>query len=104
MNSRSCSGNLAEFEEHGQLLEAAQRAYVEGYRRMDGYSPFPIEGLAEALGHEASEIPLFTTLAGGVLGGLGGGIMEWYAMGHLYPLNVGGRRLIGLPNSCRNHF
>jgi Protein of unknown function (DUF3341) len=90
-------GLMAEFEEHDQLLEAARRAYAEGYRRMDGYSPFPIEGLAEALGHEASEIPLFA-LAGGVVGGLGGYFMEWYAMGHLYPLNVGGRPLNSWPN------
>src|ERR1700712_270730 len=81
-------GLMAEFEEHDQLLQAARRAYAEGYRRMDGYSPFPIEGLAEALGHDATEIPLFA-LAGGVLGGLGGYFMEWYAMAHLYPLNVG---------------
>ena len=90
-------GLMAEFEEHDQLLEAARRAYAEGYRRMDGYSPFPIDGLAEALGHEGSEIPLFA-LAGGVLGGLGGYFMEWYAMGHLYPLNVGGRPLNSWPN------
>jgi hypothetical protein len=90
-------GLMAEFEEHEDLLAAARRAYAEGYRRMDGYSPFPIDGLAEALGHDASEIPLFT-LAGGVLGGLGGYFMEWYAMGHLYPLNVGGRPLNSWPN------
>jgi hypothetical protein len=90
-------GLMAEFEEHEQLLEAARRAYAEGYRRMDGYSPFPIDGLAEALGHEYSEIPLLT-LFGGVIGGLGGYFMEWYAMAHLYPLNVGGRPLNSWPN------
>lgn len=90
-------GFMAEFEEHEQLLEAARRAYAEGYRRMDGFSPFPIDGLAEALGHEYSEIPFFT-LFGGIIGGLGGYFMEWYAMAHLYPLNVGGRPLNSWPN------
>jgi len=90
-------GLMAEFEEHEQLLEAARRAYAEGYRRMDGYSPFPIDGLAEALGHEYNEIPLLT-LFGGVIGGLGGYFMEWYAMARLYPLNVGGRPLNSWPN------
>jgi hypothetical protein len=90
-------GLMAEFEEHDQLLAAARRAYAEGYRRMDGYSPFPIEGLAEALGHEYSAIPLFT-LAGGIIGGLGGYFMEWIAMAHLYPLNVGGRPYNSWPN------
>ncbi|HWD90923.1 MAG TPA: DUF3341 domain-containing protein [Verrucomicrobiae bacterium] len=94
---KALHGLMAEFEEHEQLLAAARRAYAEGYRRMDGYSPFPIEGLAEALGHEYSAIPLFT-LVGGIAGGLGGYFMEWYAMAHLYPLNVGGRPYNSWPN------
>ena len=50
-HERILYGLMAEFEEHEHLLEAAKRAYAEGYRRMDAYSPFPIEGLAESLGH-----------------------------------------------------
>jgi hypothetical protein len=90
-------GLMAEFEEHDQLLEAAQRAYAIGYREMDAYSPFPVEGLAEALGHEGSSVPLFTLL-GGMAGGLGGYFMEWYSMARLYPLNVGGRPQNSWPN------
>lgn len=90
-------GLMAEFEEHEALLKAARQAYGEGYRRMDAYSPFPVEGLAEALGHEASPIPLFT-LAGGIIGGLGAYFMEWIAMAKLYPLNVGGRPMNSWPN------
>jgi hypothetical protein len=90
-------GLMAEFEEHEELLEATRRAFAEGYRRMDAYSPFPVEGLAEALGHENSAIPLFT-LAGGVIGGLGAYFMEWIAMAKLYPLNVGGRPHNSWPN------
>ncbi len=90
-------GLMAEFEEHEELLEAARRAYSEGYRRMDAYSPFPVEGLAEALGLESSAIPLFT-LAGGIIGGLGAYFMEWIAMAKLYPLNVGGRPMNSWPN------
>src|SRR5260221_9387652 len=89
---------MAEFEEHDQLLEATRKAYAEGYRRMDAYSPFPIEGLAEALGDEFTSVPLFT-LAGGIIGGLGGYFMEWYSMARLYPLNVGGR-----PHNSWPHF
>jgi hypothetical protein len=90
-------GLMAEFDEHEHLLEAAKRAYGEGYRRMDGFSPFPLEGLAEALGHEMSLVPLFT-LMGGIAGGLGGYFMQWYSMARLYPLNVGGRPLNSWPN------
>ncbi|HWC58409.1 MAG TPA: DUF3341 domain-containing protein [Verrucomicrobiae bacterium] len=90
-------GLMAEFEEHEQLLAATRRAYAEGYRRMDAYSPFPIEGLAEALGHEYCAIPLIT-LAGGIVGGLGAYFMEWIAMARLYPINIGGRPLNSWPN------
>jgi len=83
-------GLMAEFEEHEQVLEAARRAYAEGYRRMDAYSPFPVEGLAEALGHKWTAVPFFTLL-GGMLGGLGGYFMQWYSLGVLYPFNIGGR-------------
>src|SRR5882724_6995109 len=59
---KSLYGLLAEFEEHEQVLEAATRAYAEGYRAMDAYSPFPVEGLAEALGHHTTIVPLLTLL------------------------------------------
>lgn len=94
---KSLHGLMAEFEEAEQVLGATQRAYDEGYRRMDAYSPFPVEGLAEALGRDFSPVPLFT-LAGGMIGGLGGYFMQWYAMAQLYPLNVGGRPLNSWPN------
>jgi hypothetical protein len=97
LEEKTLYGLMAEFEEHEQLLEAAKRAYEDGYRRMDGFSPFPIEGLAEALGHEMTLVPLFT-LMGGIAGGLGGYFMEWYSMGRLYPINVGGRPLNSWPN------
>ena len=90
-------GLMAEFEEHDQLLEAARRAYAAGYRQMDGFSPFPVEGLAEALGHDYTVVPLITLL-GGMAGGLGGYFMEWYSMARLYPLNVGGRPYNSWPN------
>jgi hypothetical protein len=94
---RSLYGFMAEFEEHDQLLEAAKRAYAAGYRQMDAFSPFPVEELAEALGHDYSLVPLFTLL-GGIAGGLGGYFMEWYSMARLYPVNVGGRPLNSWPN------
>jgi hypothetical protein len=94
---RVLNGFLAEFEEHEELLAAARRAYAAGYRRMDAYSPFPVEGLAEALGHGWSPVPLFTLL-GGMAGGLGGYFMEWYSMARLYPFNVGGRPHNSWPN------
>src|SRR5262245_58288573 len=92
----SLFGLLAEFDDHEKLLAAARRAYSEGYRRMDAYSPFPISGLAESLGRRGTAVPLIVLL-GGMASGLGGYFMQWYAMVRDYPLNVGGRPLHSWP-------
>jgi hypothetical protein len=83
-------GLMAVFVEHTQVLEAARAAYENGYRRMDAFTPFPIEGLAEALGRSQSRLPLFV-LSGGIVGGISGYVMQWYAMVGDYPMNIGGR-------------
>ena len=57
-------GLLAEFEKPDQLIEAAKRARAEGYRRMDAYTPYPVEGLAEALHFRRTNVPLITLLGG----------------------------------------
>jgi hypothetical protein len=83
-------GLMAEFRTPGDLVAAAHKARRAGYRRMDGYSPFPIEGLAEALGVHDNRLP-WLVLAGGIVGGvLGYGLQYWTSV-VAYPLNVGGR-------------
>lgn len=84
------SGLLAEFETADQVLRAATRVREVGYRRMDAFSPFPVDGLAEAVGFRHELLP-WISLVGGVLGGLGGFAMQYFASVYSYPLNVGGR-------------
>ena len=83
-------GLMAEFTRPDQVREAAERARREGYACMDAYTPIPVEGLAEAIGFSRTAVPLIV-LIGGIVGGLGGYFMEWYAMAVDYPINVGGR-------------
>lgn len=83
-------GLMAEFEAPDHLLAAARRAYQEGYRRMDAYSPFPVEGLAEAIGFHKNSLPLIV-LIGGLLGCIGGYSLFYFTEVIDYPLNVGGR-------------
>ena len=90
------AGIMAEFDDHEELLRAARAAHAAGYRKMDAYSPFPVQGLATALGHLRCAIPLLV-LAGGITGGLGGYFMEWFAMVKDYPIDVGGRPLHSWP-------
>ena len=85
-------GLLAEFDSPTALVSAAHQAREAGYRRMDGYSPFPIEELADALGFEKTSVPL-VVLIGGILGGSLGYLMQYWISAINYPLNIGGRPL-----------
>ncbi len=83
-------GLMAEFDDPNTLVAATHRAYHEGYRRMDAYSPFPIEELTEALGVHHSRLPLIV-LIGGLCGCLGGYFLQYWVSTMAYPVNVGGK-------------
>ncbi len=90
-------GLLAEFDTPERLLTAARRARAEGYRRMDAYTPMPVEGLAEAVGLGRSRVPLIVLL-GGLTGCFGGFFLQWWIAVLDYPINVGGRPLNSWPS------
>ncbi|HSE91577.1 MAG TPA: DUF3341 domain-containing protein [Candidatus Binatia bacterium] len=92
----SLYGLIAEFDQPEVLLEAARRSFAEGYRRMDAYSPFPIDGLAEAIGFHKTRLPL-VVLIGGIIGCIGGFYLQYWAAVIDYPLNIGGRPLNSWP-------
>ncbi|HTL47718.1 MAG TPA: DUF3341 domain-containing protein [Verrucomicrobiae bacterium] len=83
-------GILAEFETPEALVEAARKVTKAGYKRFDAYSPFPIEGLHEAMNFHRNRLPLLV-LIGGILGGLAGFGMQYYANVFSFPLNIGGK-------------
>jgi len=83
-------GLIAQFELPEQVIEAAQRAYDAGYRKMDAYSPMPVEGLSEALGMKRNWVSL-VVLLGGLSGCVGGFGLLWWIAVIAYPHNVGGR-------------
>jgi len=87
---------MAEFEDPTTLVAATERAYHEGYRRMDAYSPFPIEELQDALGGHHTRLPLIV-LIGGLVGGIGGYALQYWVAAIAYPINVGGRPLHSWP-------
>lgn len=89
-------GLLAEFDGPEQLLAAAERVRDAGYKYCDGYSPFPVHGLSEALGLGKTRVPLIV-LCGGIFGGCGGYFMEYYANVLSYTWNIGGRPMNSWP-------
>jgi hypothetical protein len=90
MKQKPVYGLMAEFETPEEVLEAARRTRSAGYRRIDAFSPIPVEGLAEAVGFDWTALPILVFL-GGLLGGLTGFGMCWYANVISFPLNIGGK-------------
>src|SRR5436305_13948540 len=89
-------GLVAEFDTGEALMEAARRTHAAGYRRAEAYSPYPVHGLAEALGRGPTAVPLLV-LIGGIIGCAGGVFMQWYANVMSYAWNIGGRPLNSWP-------
>src|SRR5437762_2688076 len=90
-------GLIAEFDNPEALVGAAHRAFAEGFRRMDAYSPFPVDGLAEAIGFHRTRVPLIV-LIGGILGCAGGFWLQYWVSVIDYPINIGGRPLNSWPS------
>jgi hypothetical protein len=89
-------GLLAEFETPTQLVLAAENAYAAGYRRMDCYTPYPVEEAAEAIGFHKNEVSL-VCLIGGLLGVAAMfGLETWISL-WAYPLNIAGRPYYSWP-------
>jgi len=83
-------GVMAQFDSPSTLVAAAKETYAAGYRRINGYSPFPIEELSEAIGFTRTSLPLIVLL-GGIVGGVGGFFMQYWMEVIDYPINVGGK-------------
>jgi hypothetical protein len=88
---------MAEFDTADALVSAARRAYAEGYRKMDAYSPFPIEALDEAIGIPHTILP-WLVFFGGLFGGMAGYGLEYWVSAVNYPLLIGGKPFHSWPN------
>ena len=89
-------GILAEFDDPKSLVEAAKRTYAAGYRKIDTFSPYPIEEAWEAIGHHDRRLSPIV-LGGGITGLLAGlGLQEWVHQ-VAYPVNIAGKPLNSWP-------
>jgi hypothetical protein len=89
-------GLMAEFDNPTSLVVATRLAREAGYRKMDAYSPFPIEELSEVL-HHKDRLPLLV-LIGGVVGGASGFLFQCWTSAIDYPMNIGGRPMVSWPS------
>jgi hypothetical protein len=90
-------GLMAEFESPTALVNAARAAREQGYRKLDAYSPFPIEELTDALHLHKNKLPLIV-LIGGILGGITGYLLQYYVTVVYFPINIAGRPLNSWPS------
>jgi Protein of unknown function (DUF3341) len=90
MNDTSNYGLMAEFDSATDLVAAAERTREAGYKKLDAYSPFPVEGLSEAIGFHHDRVAL-VTLIGGIIGGTTGYLMQYWMEAVSYPTNIGGK-------------
>ena len=89
-------GVMGEFDTPEQLVSAAKKTREAGYKHVEAYTPFPIEGLSEHIGFRWTAVPLIT-LIGGVGGGLTGFGLQYWCSAIAYPVNIGGRPLNSWP-------
>lgn len=83
-------GLMLEFDQPDHVLAATREAWNAGYRQMDAYTPYPVAGMAAALGLRRNWIPSIVFF-GGLVGAAFGFFMQYYSMAVDYPLNAGGR-------------
>jgi hypothetical protein len=89
-------GLMAEFDNPTSLVAAARAARERGYRKLDAYTPFPIEELSDALHLHKNRLPLIVLL-GGIAGGGLGYLLQYYVTVWHFPLNIAGRPLHSWP-------
>lgn len=89
-------GLIAMFESADGLVAAARRVREAGYRDVDAFTPFPVDGLGEALGLRGDGVRR-AGLIGAACGAVLGYALQWYSAAIDYPLNVGGRPLHSWP-------
>ncbi len=89
-------GIVAEFTTPEEVLSAARRTKEAGYEKVEAYTPFPVHGLADALGPEDHRVK-WIIFWGGVAGAIGGFYMQWWVSAVAYPHNVGGKPLFSWP-------
>jgi hypothetical protein len=90
MSHPSLHGLLAEFHTPGGIVKAARGVHAAGYRKVDAYTPYPMEEVIDALHLHGSKVPALV-LGGGLFGLAAGWGLQYWTSVIAYPMNIGGR-------------
>ena len=92
MSKRKLFGLIGSFASADAVTDAARQLRSLGFREIEAYTPYPIEGLDELLrpGRRHFWLPLVIGL-GALFGVVWGYFIQYWDEALNYPLNVGGR-------------
>ncbi|HET8656108.1 MAG TPA: DUF3341 domain-containing protein [Longimicrobiaceae bacterium] len=97
------TGLYAEFESPDAMLAALRALRERGIERLEGFAPYDVPGLIEAVGVRRSRIPA-ATFVGGLFGAVAAFLIQTYANAWHYPLNAGGRPTFAVPSFIFSTF
>ncbi len=89
-------GILAEFATPADLYHACERMRDAGFTRWDAHSPFPVHGLAGAMGLRRSRLP-WIVLGMGLTGAALGFVLQWWVHASAQPLVISGKPFFTWP-------
>ena len=91
MSARGGRGLIAGFTSAEAVIDAARQIKSLGFREIEAYTPYPVEGLDEVLRPgRRTWLPLLTAV-GALFGVIWGYFIQYWDESLNYPLNVGGR-------------
>lgn len=89
-------GAMAEFDSPADLMHAVESLREQGYSRIEAFTPFPVHGLDEAIGHPGSKVP-WIVLGGAFTGGSLGLALQAWTSAVDYPIKIAGKPFLSLP-------
>jgi Protein of unknown function (DUF3341) len=85
-------GIIGIFDTPGAALDTARLLRELGFRAVEGYTPYPVEGLDDVIGPDRNPVLLpIMIFVGAVIGAGGGWFIQYWDEVLNYPINVGGR-------------
>lgn len=91
MSERGLFGLTGSFASPDALTEAARQLRSLGFREVEAYTPYPVDGLDRVLRQGRRMWLPFVIFLGAVFGAVWGYFIQYWDEALNYPINVGGR-------------
>ncbi len=88
--SKNIISIIAEFKSTKEILNAATKTRLAGFKKFETYTPFPIHGMDDAMGLPASKLPWLVLCCGLIGSAFGFGLQTWVATS-AYKLTISGK-------------